>query len=163
MADIKSFYEQEYDILVKKLVNRAGGRENAEDVVMESFARALQYFKSYDPNRKEFGAWFNTILNNTLRDFKRVERNYGMNLEADESILEAYNLDSDAKETVSEIKKRIRRKPQHTREILKLYYLHQYTPKDIENVTEHPRGTILSTITRFKNEIKEWYDKSMCG
>lgn len=161
MEEVKKFFDKEYRTLVNRVKKRAGSPENAEDVVQEAFTRACQYLNSFDPNKKEFGAWFNTILNNALRDFKRDEMNYGMGMEFNEEESEGVEFRVTDKETSNEIRKEIKKKGALSREILHLYFNLDYTPKDIQKATSFPKGTILSTITRFKNEMKEKYDQSL--
>ncbi|MEL7423474.1 MAG: RNA polymerase sigma factor [Bacteroidota bacterium] len=160
MELLTNFYEEERGTLVKKLSRRAGSPENAEDVVQEAFTRALKYVDSYDKAKREFGAWFNTILNNALRDFKRDEKNYGMSMEAAGGEEEVEEPRLDVRQERREVRDLIFQKGEVQQEILRLYYILNYTPKDIQAVTEHPRGTILSTITRFQQEVMEKYGEA---
>lgn len=157
MELLTNFYEEERETLVKRISRRAGSPENAEDIVQEAFTRAFKYIKSYENTKREFGAWFNTILNNALRDFKRDERNYGMSMEREGEAEEGVEPRLDVKQERHEVRQLIFQKGEVQQEILRLYFILNYAPKDIQAVTEYPRGTILSTITRFQQEVMEKY------
>jgi DNA-directed RNA polymerase specialized sigma24 family protein len=51
----------------------AGTRENAEDIVQDTFRRLLENLDRYDPERP-FEPWFFTILRNTARNAARHRR-----------------------------------------------------------------------------------------
>lgn len=48
-----------------------GDRDEAEDVVQTAILKALRHLEGYDPGR-DFGPWFQRILINTCRDWKRA-------------------------------------------------------------------------------------------
>lgn len=158
---IEEYFRKEYATLVKRYYNRAGSVHNSEDIVAEGFARALRYSNSFDPKRKEFGAWLNTILNNCLRNFKRDERNYGMNLEFEEDKFEGVDLGELVTMSRREIRKMIEEVGTTLQnEILTLYYINNYSPRDIERVLDCPTGTVLGTMTRFRAKVLERYEDS---
>ena len=156
---IEEYFRKEHGTLVKRFTNRAGTSWNAEDVVSEGFARAIKYANSFDPNKKEFGAWMNAILNNALKAFKRDEMNYGMCMEFDE-VKEGGSPDG---KTVRACKNEIREmiaaegNPQHV-ELLTLYYPLNYKPKEIQESLDLSRSTVMTIITRFNKKVKERYE-----
>ena len=152
---LTKFYLANQRELHKRVSNRAGGAYNAEDVVQEAFARALKYWDTYDPNNKELGAWFNTILNNTLKDFKREELMYGMCIEFDENLYKGTELSLTNHHMINKVKDLINAKCAHTREILSLYYLKGYKPQDIEHILDVSNKSIREAVWRFKGEVKE--------
>lgn len=152
---LTKFYLKNQRELHKRVANRAGGAYNAEDVVQEAFARALKYWDTYDPNNKELGAWFNTILNNTLKDFKREELMYGMCIEFDENLYKGTELSLTNHHMVAKVKGLIEAKCPHTRGILELYYLKGYKPQDIEQILDVSNKSIRMAVWRFKDEVKE--------
>lgn len=156
------FYNNERNTLVKKYNRRAGSPENAEDVVQEAFTRALQYIDSYDPSKKELGAWFYTILQNSLRDFKREDKNGGMVMFEEEHMEPTEFVDLD-KEVRNELHNLIDTKNDVAKEVLTLYFRHGYMIKDIDNTTDHSYAAIKAIILRFKKEVKEKYAESVRG
>ena len=161
---IEKYYDEHYGSLVKRFTNRAGSVWNAEDVVSEGFARAMTYADSYNPENKELGAWINTIMNNSLKNFKRDERMFGMTVEFDELKNEGIPMEDISGVCRRDIYSMIDAEPVDDNvEILKLYFRHNYTPKDIQEVLDKPRGTVLSTITRFVTKVKERYADTSSG
>lgn len=159
---ISKHFEENYDRLVKIVRNRAGGEYNAEDVVAEAFARAIQYQDSYR-EVFPFENWFTTILNNALKDFKRDERHSGTFVELEEDHI---STDEDgnfimvlADELVEEIESR--KGDEGT--VLYLYFLRGYKRRDIVRTTEFNDNTIKSYIKRFKAEMKEKYPEEDGG
>jgi len=149
------FYHDNQRVLHKRVANRAGGAYNAEDVVQEAFCRALKYWDSFNPNVKEIGAWFNTILNNTLKDFKREELMYGMCVEFDENQYKGTELSLTDHHMMVKVTDLINAKRDNTRDILDLYYLQGYNPRDIEQVLDVSNKSIRMAVWRFKDEVKE--------
>lgn len=152
---IEAYYIAEREDLVRRMTNPAGDVNAAEDVVQEAFVRALLYWGSFNPEEKELGAWFSTILKNSLRDYKRQEWLFGMAEEFDEEHYEPIEMDVSEGELVKQIGRVVNTKDGDLQEVLKLYYLKQYLPMDIAKITGIKLQTIKKTIWRFNKTIKE--------
>lgn len=152
---IQQLYVDEYETMCHRIKNRVGGLINAEDVVQEAYTRALQYSNSYNEKLSTLGGWFNTILNNSAKDFKREERLSGMT--TDEELTEPADETAYTAEMVEKVLKDMDESPY--REILRLYFILGYKPADIAKVTDQRPQSISNAVQRFKNEMKEKY----CG
>lgn len=152
---LEEFYKRSYNDLCKRVANRAGGAYNAEDVVQEAFLRALKYWGSYNPERRSVGAWFNTILQNALKDFSKEERMIGMTVEFDEELCDGLVMSQTATHMLRKVRELIESKDGLTREILELYFLHSYKPRDIVKVLDVKVKTVDTYVFRFKQEVKE--------
>lgn len=152
---IEQHFNNEYRTLYKRVSRRAGGPYNAEDVVQEAFARALKYLPAFNPEKKEFGAWFNTILNNALHDFKREEMTYGMCLEFDEELIDGEPMSQTDKGLIEKIHQLMDEKPEHIAELLHLSFDFGYKPSEIAEITDSTSGVVRVTIARFKDEVRE--------
>ena len=159
--NLEVYYQENYQGFVKKVKRRAGSVENAEDVVQEAFARALKYIGSFKEGKQNFDAWFNTILNNSLRTFMRNEKLYGMNMELDEEKLDGVEFMGVYRHAKNDIRKMIESHPQ--KEILSLFYISGYSSREISELVDSPLGTIFTTITRFQKEVKEKYGEGVDG
>lgn len=158
---IEKYYSEQYSTLVKRFTNRAGSVWNAEDVVSEGFVRALTYADSYNPEKREIGAWINAIMNNALKNFKQSERLMGMSVGFDELKNDGIPMGELASVCRRDIYNMITEESvDNNVEILDLYFRNNYTPKDIQEVLDIPRGTVLSTITRFVRKVKDRYEDS---
>lgn len=151
------FYVDNRDNLLRRLSYGAGTQWNAEDVLQEAFVRALTYWDTFDPDNKELGAWFSTILKNSLRDFKRDEWLFGMGEEFDEEQYDPQEMPIGEVELVKKIYEMVDGKTDNHQEILLLYFDKHYSPKDIANVTTEKVKTIKQVVWRFKTEVIERY------
>jgi RNA polymerase sigma factor (sigma-70 family) len=154
-TQIEAFYKENFNRLIKRVGHRAGTHWAAEDVVQEAFVRALKYWDTYDPANKEIGAWFNTILNNALRDYTRDERRYGMCEEFEDEKHNDLALSPEALGAAAKIRELIAAKGQPTKSILTMYYLQGYKPKEIVEVLDVEVKTVRQYVWRFRDELKE--------
>lgn len=154
---LETYYIDERENLLRRIGFGAGTPENAEDILQEAFARALQYWKTYDASNKELGAWFSRILTNALRNFKTDEKKYGMCEEFDEELYDPQEMIVKDREVIKKIYELIDSKQEHHQEILTLYYKHHYTVTDISRITDQKVKTVKQVVWRFKQEVLKEY------
>lgn len=154
---LEEFYKAERDNLLRRLSYGAGSPEAAEDVLQEAFLRALVYQATFDSTKKELGAWFSTILKNTLRDFKRAEWLFGMGEEFNEDLYDPQEMPINESELVKRIYELVDEKEDHHQEILLLYFDKHYSHIDIHNITGIKHATIRQVVGRFKAEVIKRY------
>lgn len=153
---LTAHYNEHSETLKKNLGRAAGSLENAEDVVQEAYARALQYLPSYKPDRGKFGAWFSTILTRCLKDFTADERNCGTKVDPDTIDDEVFTEGDEMLKwvTAEELKRRILNKGGPHGEILEMYFIEQYTWTDIHRVLDISKVNIKQVIYRFKGGMR---------
>lgn len=154
---LEEFYKERREDLLRRLAYGAGSPEAAEDVLQEAFVRALTYWDTFDPQHKELGAWFNTIMKNALKDFNREEWLFGMGEEFDEEQYDPQEMPVNETELVKKIYEMVDGKIEDHQEILLLYFEKHYSPKDIANITNYKVKTIKQVVWRFKTEVIERY------
>jgi len=152
---LEKFYIENRLLLVKRLANRAGSIENAEDVLQESFTRAIKYRAHFDPDKRELGAWFNTIMNNALKDFKRDDRLGGMVITYEEGMEEAYEMSQTDYDMANRISKAISNRDANTRSVLHLYFEKECRVGEIKEILGIPYKTVESIIYRFKADMSD--------
>ena len=153
---IEQFYKDNYNALVKRLTRRAGGVENAEDVIQEAFVRALKYSDSFNPERQELGAWFNSIMNNALVVHQRTERLGGATIPYEEEDHEPVEeCMSERKRFISQIIDRVEAKDERHRSILHLHFICEYRIKEVQEVVGGGYGSVQKVIQRFKLDMLE--------
>lgn len=153
---LNTHYVENYDKLVKRLSYRAGGIHNAEDVMQEAYARALNYLDSFDPMVKGFGAWFNSVINNSLRDFKSTERIRGMarSLDKEENLADI----AQDQEIIDKLMQEVESIPnEKSREILKMFVFLGYSAKEVARVVDTNMSNIRRTINEFYKYAREVY------
>jgi len=155
---IEQFYKENYNVLVKRLNRRAGGVENAEDIVQESFVRALKYKASFNPHIQEIGAWFNRIMNNVLAVHQREQMQGGLTIPYDEhEHEESYECSAETKNQVEEILSRLYKRDKHSQNILHLYFVGGFKMSEIRDVTDASYKSIQMLVHRFKLSMIEEY------
>ena len=142
---------------LKRLYHRAGSPENAEDILQEAFTRALKYKTSFNPNTQELGAWFNTILNNALKTFKRDEKSMGTYVELDEEIGEGYEMSQTSGDMFKRIENEVECYKGDTKQALFLYFLKGYSPRDIKAVVDLSYKALEMIFRRFKCKMRDKY------
>lgn len=158
-AEIKAFYEENYDDYVRRVKNRVGGIPNAEDVIQESFARALQYKENFDPKIRELGAWFNTILNNATRDFKRTERLQG--LSTDDGLTPTMETQMLDEELLAILAEELSELPDREAEAMNLYLVRGLSGKEVAEITSYSPNTIRKMAHEFRAKIREDHGSDM--
>lgn len=133
---------------------RAGTEWDAEDVVQEAYARALKYYGSF--NGEDFGRWFSTILNNTLREYKNIEKGVAAeSFEEEESAGTTCSYYSDR--IMGEVYSLIDTKSLVQIEVLTLNIKQGFSPKDISYITDVSYSAARQIVLRFRNELKDLY------
>lgn len=156
---IEQFYRDYYDLYVRRNSRRAGGIENAEDVVQEAFCRALKYADSFEVREdKHMETWFNTIVRRSLYDFKRIELKQGMTAATDSGESEAVEISGVDQMMADEIVGFIEAKKNiDHKNVLYLSLLRNYPPRDIVEVLDLNLENVKRIVVRFKQEMAEHY------
>lgn len=154
---ITNHYAAHKDTLIKKMVRRAGTEWAAEDIVQETYYRALKYADSF--KGAELGAWINTIYNNCLREYKNQERG---TVQIDEEIEEgAYDCPTYVTHVMNDVYELINTKSDKQKEILFLYFQQEYSAKSISEVTDHTYYQVHKVISRFREELRQLYENAV--
>lgn len=154
VAELETYYSDNFNNLVKRVSGQAGSLENGEDVVQEAFARALQYIHTFD-GKLPFENWFSRILQNSLRQFKVDQRNYGMNMSDEEADIPC-PICLENKRLVQDVKNYIRTNtPEDEREILTLYYIRGYSFQDIVRITDEKYRRVNYVVYKFNDTIRK--------
>jgi RNA polymerase sigma-70 factor, ECF subfamily len=136
-------------------------RQEAEDLVQETYARALKGFSSFQPGTN-FRAWIYKILRNaflTSRTGLKATATVPLDLEDDEEALPA------AKETPETIllqrsdsqlvRQAMEGLPAPYREILLLCEVEEMSYQEISCALDIPMGTVMSRLSRARKTLGE--------
>lgn len=155
---VNDHYRKNFSTLVKKLSYRAGTEWDAEDAIHDAYERALRYFRSFNPDKSTFGAWFSRILVNALKEhYNRNMGRTGNDLEFDEEIAEGTPCEHYPRKVREEIENRIGGRKEHISEILYLYFVNGYAAIDISRMVESSHVAVSQTIFRFREELRKDY------
>jgi RNA polymerase sigma-70 factor, ECF subfamily len=151
---IEAHYKKQRPNLVKLFTFKAGSPEAAEDIIQESYYRAIKYQGSCKPG--EFGKWINRILYNTLKDYKREEAGRAA-VEFEEEDVDGTHCYSYSDQVMREVHKLITDKSEVQREVLEMHILHGYSAIDISRITDYSYANCHKIIQRFREEMKQLY------
>lgn len=155
---IEKFYKDTYKVKVKMVARILGGDYSAaEDIVQESFIKAMNGINSYDHKKGTINAWFNGILFNTLRDWKRQNSSIISLSFKDVSVedllfedLEFYNGETGVflEKIFSKVPREVHKK------ILILYFVLGYTSKEISEILNVSQTNVTTIAARFREKLR---------
>jgi RNA polymerase sigma-70 factor, ECF subfamily len=136
-------------------------REEAEDLVQETYAKALKGFSSFQPGTN-FRAWMYRILRNTFltsRTGLKATMTVAFDLEDDTPALA---VECDTPETImferanSDLLQRaIDELPVYFREILLLCEVEEMSYQEIAETLSIPAGTVMSRLSRARRALRD--------
>jgi RNA polymerase sigma-70 factor, ECF subfamily len=139
----------------------AQNREEAEDLVQETYAKALRGFPSFQPGTN-FRAWMYRILRNTFltsRTGLQATRTVPFEDEdgaeiaiADSGTPEAILIERSNQQLVQDA---IAELPVKAREILLLCEVEEMSYQDIAEALSIPIGTVMSRLSRSRKALRE--------
>jgi RNA polymerase sigma-70 factor, ECF subfamily len=136
-------------------------REEAEDLVQETYAKALKGFASFELGTN-FRAWIYRILRNTfLTSRKGLKVTMTVPLEADQDGPEAA-IERDTPETIlfaranrEQLLSALDALPVYFREILLLCEVEEMSYQEIAETLSVPIGTVMSRLSRARKTLRD--------
>ena len=162
MIDFNAFYRENFTRQVKVINRHVHDYDLSEDIVQDSYVKAIMYLPSYNPERSTAKTWFNMIMFNTMRSYKSVDKRVTMSVDEEgnlcESIQETTPYEKIA-DNIDLVEKEIRVvKSEESRNIIRLYYLLGYHSDEIRDILEIGQSKITSCCSRFKKRLLVKYD-----
>jgi RNA polymerase sigma factor (sigma-70 family) len=133
-------------------------REEAEDVLQESFVAAFQSIHSFR-NDSTFGAWMKRIvINKSINQLRKKKLVFEQVLDyAEEVDFEEHTLSVDL------IKEAMNNMPEGYRLVFSLYYFENLSHKEIAQELEISEGTSKSQLNRAKQFLKKKIEENGYG
>jgi RNA polymerase sigma-70 factor (ECF subfamily) len=145
-----------------------GSREEAEDLVQETYARAFRSWRSFTPGTN-MRAWLFRILTNLNLDRgRRIQRTPDMQPLEESDYFLANKLASAAGEEVLEQEQVVERLsqdsivralseiPSQFRDVVVLVDIGDFTYADAAQILDVPIGTVMSRLHRGRRALKQW-------
>jgi RNA polymerase sigma-70 factor (ECF subfamily) len=134
---------------------------DAEDLVQETYLKALRGFASFQPGTN-FRAWMFQILRNTFwSSCSKLERRMTVAMDSEEEG-PALAVENETPETVlmkrsdsSLLQNVIDNLPVHYRETLLLCEVEEMSYREIAEILSIPTGTVMSRLSRARKAIRE--------
>lgn len=160
---LKKGQEDAYIFLVEQYGNRLlsscylilKDRQEAEDIVQETFIRVFKKIHTFKGNSSLY-TWIYSIALNQSRD--RLKKKYDC-LIFEEAWIENENVDLEY-QVEKKFDRELLRKELFQmnviyREVLVLFYFEEFSIKEIANLLDEKEGTIKSKLSRGRNILKE--------
>lgn len=125
-----------------------GDAAAAEDIAQEAFLAAIRHLDRFD-RRRPFGPWLHRIVVNRAIDFTRARR-LRAEIELGDHLASAPSpeLDGSAFGRIADLS------VEH-RAVIVLRYVLEYTPGEIAELLDLPRGTVNSRLRRGLDRLEE--------
>jgi RNA polymerase sigma-70 factor, ECF subfamily len=121
----------------------------AEDIAQESFLAAIRSLDRFD-RRRPFGPWLHRIAVNRAIDWTRARR-----LRAEVELGETLSAPEPARPPRDDVLAALARLPPEHRAVIVLRYLLEFTPGEIAEALDLPRGTVNSRLRRGLDSLAE--------
>lgn len=131
---------------------------DAQDVVQESFLRALRYYDRHPIDNAR--AWLLTIVRRTCYSWKSSDRAHAATEEFDESLHSPPGSSPDPAEHAVAVSRReqlltaLERIPAEFREVIILRELQELSYREISQVIDAPLGTVMSRLSRARLRLQ---------
>ena len=136
-------------------------RDEAEDLVQETYAKALRGFSSFEPGTN-FRAWMYRILRNTFLTSRTGLKAAAVNVPLEAEERSEVAVTSDTPETIfleranqQLVQEAIAELPLHFREILLLCEVEEMSYQEIAETLVIPQGTVMSRLSRARAALRE--------
>ncbi|MFA6307300.1 MAG: RNA polymerase sigma factor [Patescibacteria group bacterium] len=152
-------FGQLYDRYFKKIYSfvyyKISHKENTEDLVAETFYKALNNLVKFDSRKGSFSSWLYRIARNTVIDHYRTNKNF-QDIEeiSDVSFSITADDDLDRAAQISEIKDKLNRLSDTQREIIVLRVWQQLSYKEISEIVGKSEANCKMIFSRSIKELK---------
>ena len=145
----------------------AGNREEAEDLVQETYVKALKGFSSFNPGTN-FRAWMYRILRNTFLT-SRTGLKESVSLDDENHPVPDPVAEGDpesllvARAGQEQIQWALMQLPVQHREVILLCDVEEMSYKDIAELLGTPQGTVMSRLSRARKAMRELLSEKSRG
>jgi RNA polymerase sigma-70 factor (ECF subfamily) len=137
---------------------------DAEDVVQESYLKALRAFPGFRGEAPR--PWFLTIVRNTSFTWLRDSRSRVDSAEYHEELHVSSGPTPEAeslgKERARALEQCVQMLPSDFREVIVLREMEELSYQEIAEITDVPRGTVMSRLSRARARLAECLKSSPC-
>ena len=121
----------------------------AEDIAQEAFLAAIRALDRFD-RRRPFGPWLHRIVVNRAIDWTRARQ-----LRGEVELTESLSAADPPAPPPDDLLAALRRLPPEHRAVIVLRHLLEFTPGEIAEALDLPRGTVNSRLRRGLDSLKD--------
>jgi RNA polymerase sigma-70 factor, ECF subfamily len=148
VADLERLFREHWPRAYRAARLVTGDAAAAEDIAQEAFLAAVRNLDRFD-RRRPFGPWLHRIVVNRAIDWTRARK-----LRAEVELGDALPAPPEAEHDGAAFARLGELSPEH-RAVIVLRYVLEYTPGEIAQLLELPRGTVNSRLRRGLDQLKE--------
>ena len=148
VADLERLFRAHWPGAYRAARLVTGDAAAAEDIAQEAFLAAIRNLDRFD-RRRPFGPWLHRIVVNRAIDWTRARR-----LRGEVELVDAHAARLEPELDGSMLGRIGHLAPEH-RAVIVLRYLLEYTPGEIADLLDLPRGTVNSRLRRGLDRLKE--------
>ncbi|MFH0779667.1 MAG: RNA polymerase sigma factor [Parcubacteria group bacterium] len=162
-----ALYNIYYPKIYAYVLARAKNRELAEDILQDTFIKALQALKNYEYTGKSFGAWLFRIATNKLKDHWRAGNKTVSYADGEELELKSGAVNSTEQIFVDEENLQLQNEQQRKlfaglnklspeeKELITLKYFSKLAYKDVAAIYKITPGHVAVRLHRVLNKLKK--------
>ena len=147
VADLERLFREHWPRAYRAAQLVTGDAAAAEDIAQEAFLAAVRALDRFDL-RRPFGPWLHRIAVNRAIDWARASKLRAEQEQRDVPAPERADPDDRMLPALASLD------PDH-RAVIVLRYLLEYTPGEIAELLDLPRGTVNSRLRRGLDKLKE--------
>jgi RNA polymerase sigma-70 factor (ECF subfamily) len=148
VADLEQLFRAHWPRAFRAARLVTGDPSAAEDIAQEAFLAAVRNLDRFD-RRRPFGPWLHRIVVNRAIDWTRARR-----LRGEVELVDAHASAAEPELNGSVLGRIGDLSPEH-RAVIVLRYVLEYTPGEIAELLDLPRGTVNSRLRRGLDRLKE--------
>jgi RNA polymerase sigma-70 factor, ECF subfamily len=149
-ADMEELFRRHWSPAYRAAYFVVYDRAAAEDIAQEAFMSALRALERFD-RRRPFGPWLHRIVVNRAIDWARARALRGeIEASAESPVVDRAEQDLGARD---ELDTALAALSPERRAVVVLRYVLGYTPGEIAELLELPRGTVNSRLRRALDEL----------
>lgn len=151
---LELLYKQFYGFAMSVALRYSNSRDEACEIVNDSFMKAFDRIKQYQMENS-FKGWFRRIVVNTSIDYYRKNSRYASIMDIDKAESESYSPDIIEQLTFEDILGLIRSLPEILRIVFNLYEIEGYDHNEIGEKLGIPASTSRTYLARSKKKLRE--------
>lgn len=149
--DIEQHYEKNRDRYLKRVKKVLYNTDRAEEIVQDTFLKAVDKAGSYNPKRGSVNTWFNMLLSSEIRSELRNYQNQPTMVHMDVDLI-PYEEPLEAAKSLEEF---IEREPESRQLILYEYYVLGFNTKQVASMSGTTVTNVTTICNRFKKKLEE--------
>lgn len=147
---VRRWYPRIYGYVFKL----TGHEQDAYDLTQDVFIAMMQSIRGYSPLKK-FDSWLFTIAHNKCMDYFRLRRRTVQAMDDTFDRPDPAPLPEETLEVSAAVHAALAKLPAAQRETVILHYFHQFTAKEIAQMTNTPLPTVKSRLRAARNTLSD--------